>query len=181
MNRVEACTADLHIDIGKGEHGMPQDRHSIGIALIAVAVFLLLGKLGFFQFLGALFWPVIILAAGVVLHLLYFGRSLPAVALIPGGILITYSIMFLVCNLFSWHLMTYIWPGFIFGVAVGLYEFHLYDRYAPGGVLTAAIVLAIISAALFGMTLIFALGVYFIALGLLAAGIVLIVRRPKMR
>ncbi len=156
---------------------MSNNRYSLGIVLVAIAVILLLGKLGVFHFLGWLLWPLLIFAAGAALHMLFFGKVLPAPVLIPGGILVTYSVIFFVCNLFSWHLMAYLWPGFIFGVAVGLYELHLYDRYAPRGVLTAAMVLAIVSAALFCMTLLLKLGVYFIAIGLLAAGIVLIMRR----
>jgi hypothetical protein len=88
--------------------------------------------------------------------------------------------MFFLCNLFGWHLMTYLWPGFIFGVAVGLYEYQMFERYAPRGVMTAVLVLTIVSAAMFGMTLLFTLGIYFIAFGLLAGGAVLLMRRPKV-
>jgi hypothetical protein len=159
---------------------MANNRYSAGIVLIAIALVLLLGKLGVFHFLGWLLWPLIVGAIGLVFHGLYFGKIAPAGVLIPGGILVTYSIMFFLCNLFGWHLMTYLWPGFIFGVAVGLYEYQMFERYAPRGVMTAVLVLTIVSAAMFGMTLLFTLGIYFIAFGLLAGGAVLLMRRPKV-
>ncbi|TBL78116.1 hypothetical protein [Paenibacillus thalictri] len=158
---------------------MLRNRYSIGIILIAIAVVLLLGKVGVFSFLGWLLWPLLVLAAGGLLHWLYFGKMLPAAVVIPGGMLITYAVMFFLCNLFGWHLMKYIWPGFIFGVAVGLYEYQMFERFVPRGVMTASIVLAVVSAALFGMMLLVTLGVYFIVIGLLVVGIVLITRRSK--
>ena len=38
------------------------------------------------------------------------------------GVLITYGIMFMLCEVFGWQLMQYIWPGFLLGPALGLYK-----------------------------------------------------------
>ena len=38
------------------------------------------------------------------------------------GVLITYGIMFMLCEVLGWQLMQYIWPGFLFGPALGLYK-----------------------------------------------------------
>lgn len=75
--------------------------------------------------------------------------------------------------------MGYIWPGFIFGVAVGLYELNLFNRDSGRSVLTASIILAIIAVALFSMMILFKLSIYFIAFLLVLAGILLIMRKPN--
>jgi hypothetical protein len=151
----------------------------VGLVLIGIAVILLLGKLGVFSFLGGLLWPVFILLPGVVFHFLYFSRVLPAGVLVPGGILVTYSLMFFFCNIFGWGAMSYLWPGFIFGVAVGLYELHLFDRHSGKGVLTAAMILAAISAVFFALAFMFTAGIYFIIFVLLVAGVGLIMTRKR--
>ncbi|MFM9329747.1 hypothetical protein [Paenibacillus mesotrionivorans] len=158
---------------------MARNNYSVGLVLIGIAVILLLGKLGVFSFLGGLLWPVFILLPGVVFHFLYFSRVLPAGVLVPGGILVTYSLMFFFCNIFGWGAMSYLWPGFIFGVAVGLYELHLFDRHSGKGVLTAAMILAAISAVFFALAFMFTAGIYFIIFVLLVAGVGLIMTRKR--
>lgn len=158
---------------------MARNNYSVGLVLIGIAVILLLGKLGVFSFLGGLLWPVFILVPGVAFHFLFFSRVLPAGVLVPGGILVTYSLMFFFCNIFGWGAMSYLWPGFIFGVAVGLYELHLFDRHSGRGVLTAAMILGIISAVFFALAFMFTAGIYFIIVVLLVAGVGLMMTRKR--
>lgn len=75
--------------------------------------------------------------------------------------------------------MGYLWPGFILGVAVGLYEYYLFDRQKERGLLYASMILGIISAAFFAITLLVKLGIYLIALLLVLAGVGLIMRKPR--
>jgi len=154
-------------------------RYSIGIILIGIAFILLLGKLGVFAFIGRTLWPVLVLLAGLALHVLYFSRMAPSVILIPGGIVVTYSLMFLYCNVFGWSAMSYLWPGFLFGVAVGLYEVYHFDRSRDRGLLYAAIALAAVSVLLFGISMLFTIGIYLIIMLLIAVGAVLILRKPR--
>ncbi|MBP1992824.1 hypothetical protein [Paenibacillus eucommiae] len=158
---------------------MSRNNYSIGIVLIAVAIVLLFGKLGVFHFLGAMLWPLFILIPGVLLHLFYFNRVLPSVVLVPGGMLIIYALMFFFCNLFGWNSMSFLWPGFIFGIAVGLYELYMFDRQSERGLLTASIVLAVIAAAFLGLMLLFKIGIYLLALLLVLAGVFMIIRKPR--
>jgi hypothetical protein len=158
---------------------MSRNNYSIGIILIAVAVVLLLGKLGVFHFLGSLLWPLFVLVPGLLLHFLFFNRVLPAGVLVPGGMLVTYSLMFFFCNLFGWYTMGYIWPGFIFGVAVGLYELYIFHRDSDRNIQKTSIVLAVLAAALFLMMILFKAGIYLIALLLVLAGILIIMRKPR--
>lgn len=158
---------------------MQKNRFSIGILLIVIALILVLGKLGVFSFLGYLLWPLLLLAIGLGLHFLYFSKMAPSGVLVPGGILVTYSVMFFICNLFGWHLIRYLWPLFIFGVAVGLYELYFFDRNSPRQLLLASVVLAVVSALFFVFMFIFNIGIYFIAAILVIVGVVLLMRRPK--
>lgn len=160
---------------------MAKNNYSLGLLLIVIAVVLLLGKLGVFSFLGSLLWPLFVLIPGVILHMLYFGRVLPAGVLVPGGILVTYSLMFFYCNVFGWGSMSYLWPGFIFGVAVGLYELSLYDSQNSRGAFTGALVLAIISGVMFTFTFLFTVGIYFFAFVLIAAGVFMMMKRRNPR
>ncbi|MDF2669204.1 MAG: hypothetical protein K0R67_1510 [Paenibacillus sp.] len=155
---------------------MSNNRYSIGILIVAVGVLLLLSRIGFFGFIWGLLWPIFILLPGLLLHMLFFGRMLPSGVLIPGGILVTTSIMFFFCNLVGWSAMEYLWPGFLFAVSVGLYEFYLFDKHKPRGALTASIILAVLSALFFGMMILFTVGIYILAFILIAGGAFLIMR-----
>jgi hypothetical protein len=158
---------------------MARNNYSLGFILIVVAVVLLLGKLGVFGFLGSLFWPIFVLLPGLLLHFLFFGRILPVGVLVPGGILITYALMFFYCNIFGWGSMKYLWPGFIFGVAVGLYELHIFNRNSLRGTFTASFVLAVISLVLFAIAFLFTVSIYVIALVLIAIGLIMMLRRRR--
>lgn len=160
---------------------LSNNRYSIGIIIVAVGLVLLLGKIGVFSFIWSVFWPIFVLAPGLLLHALYFGRMLPSGVLIPGGILVTNSIIFFMCTFFGWGMMKYLWPGFILAVAVGLYEFYFFDKHNPRGVLVASIILASIAAVMFGMTILFAVGVYVIAFVLIAVGAYMIFGRGQRR
>lgn len=149
---------------------MSNNRYSIGILIAAVGLILLLGKLGIFGFFWGLLWPLIILAAGLLLHLLYFNRVLPSIMLVPGGILVTVSILFFLCTLFTWKLMGFLWPGFILAVAVGLYEYYMFDKHSPRGTFILAAIAAAVAAVCFSLTILNTVGVYVVALVLIAVG-----------
>ncbi|MGG1514904.1 hypothetical protein ABE504_05795 [Paenibacillus oryzisoli] len=159
---------------------MARNRYTIGILFIAVAVLLLLGKLGVFHLLFSFFWPLVVLVPGLLFHYFYFNRTLPAAVLVPGGILTTYGVMFFYCNIFGWGAMSYLWPGFILGIAIGLYELYLYDRGSDRSIWIAALVLGVLSAVLFAITLLVKLGIYIIALILVIAGLAMIFRKRKL-
>lgn len=158
---------------------MTKNNYSLGFIFIVVALILILGKIGVIGFLGSLFWPVFVLLPGVLLHVFYFGKILPLGVLVPGGMLVTYSVMFFYCNLFGWHSMVYLWPGFIFGIAVGLYELHIFNRNSQPATLKTAFILAIISLILFVISFLFAVSIYVIALILIGIGFIIILRRKR--
>ncbi|GGG10442.1 hypothetical protein [Paenibacillus abyssi] len=149
---------------------MSKNQYSVGILMLIAGIVILLGKLGVFSFIGSIFWPLFVLVPGILLHVLYFGRILPAAVLIPGGMLSTYALVFLYCNVFGWSSMHYLWPMFIFGVAVGLYEYYLFDMSRPRGAQIAALVLTAVAAACFGFMLLWSWGIYLIAILLIGIG-----------
>lgn len=158
---------------------MQRNRFSIGILLIVVALILILGKLGVFSFLGYLLWPLLLLAVGLGLHFLYFSKLAPSGILVPGGILVTYSFVFFICNLFGWHLLRFLWPLFIFGLAVGLYELYLFDRNSPRQLMPIAVILGALSALFLVLMFMFSAFIYVVAILLVIAGVFLLMRRPK--
>jgi hypothetical protein len=158
---------------------MAKNNYSLGLILIVLAVVLILGKLGVIGFLGNLFWPIFVLLPGLLFHILFFGRILPVGVLVPGGMLVTYSLMFFFCNVFGWGSMVFLWPGFIFGVAVGLYELHIFNRYSPRGTFKAAFLLAVISLVFFAITFLFTVSSYVIAIVLIGIGLWMILRRKR--
>ncbi|GGG89104.1 MULTISPECIES: hypothetical protein [Paenibacillus] len=149
---------------------MPNNKYSAGILVLLAGVVILLGKLGVFSFLGAIFWPLLVLIPGILLHVFYFGRLFPAAVLVPGGILIVYAVLFIVCNIFGWNSLKYLWPLFIFGIAVGLYEYYLLSSTKERVILTASIALAASSAVFLALVLLWSWGIYAIAIVLIGAG-----------
>jgi len=138
--------------------------------MLLAGLVILLGKLGFFSFLGSIFWPLLVLIPGILLHVLYFGRLLPAVVLIPGGMLVVYAVMFIICNIFGWGSMKYLWPLFIFGVAVGLYEYYMFSSSKQRVIFSVSVGLAAASVLFLVLVMMWSWGIYVIAALLIAAG-----------
>ncbi|WP_239617393.1 hypothetical protein [Cohnella mopanensis] len=158
---------------------MNRQSAAVGIGVVAVGLIILLGKLGVFAFIGAVFWPLFILIPGLLLHVLYFGRMVPSITLIPAGILTVVSIILLIGNWFGWGSMKYLWPFFLFAIAVGLYEYHVFGYSRNKQIWSIAIGLAVISLVLFFMTLLWTWGIYLFAAALIGFGVWLVVRRPR--
>src|SRR5690606_2004511 len=150
-----------------------------GFLLIAAGILLLAGKFGVFQSAAANLWPLFLLLPGLFFHYLRFGMGVHAGVLVPGGILVTYAVLFFACNLIGWQAMAWLWPGFVFGPAVGLFEAYFFDPGRPRGLLIASGVLTAVSAVLFGIALAAAGGLYLIAADMIAAGLVMLASRPR--
>jgi hypothetical protein len=102
-------------------------RTFVGPLIILFGIFLLLNRgqsLGAGELIGY-FWPsIFVIPLGLFFHWLYFGMTnrKGVGLLIPGGILITAGAVCQVSMLFgNWGIT---WPGFIFAVVVGLFEFY---------------------------------------------------------
>ncbi|GAA0411930.1 hypothetical protein [Paenibacillus motobuensis] len=152
-----------------------------GILILSAGIVILLGKLGVFSFLGKALWPLLLLIPGILLHMWYFWRKGPVELLVPGGILVVYSIIFFIGNFGGWQTLKYTWPAFLLGIAVGLFEYGYISPQRQQGVLAAALIVGILSVVLLGWTLFTWSIVYLLAIILIIAGIVLILMRGKTR
>ncbi|GJM72425.1 hypothetical protein HMSSN036_46410 [Paenibacillus macerans] len=124
-----------------------------GILILAAGIVILLGKLGFFSFLGRAFWPLLLLIPGIVLHLWHFWRKGPSELLLPGAILVVYSIVFFIGIIGGWGTLKYTWPLFFLGIAVGLFEYDYFSPRRQSGMFIAALIIGAISVILLGWTL----------------------------
>lgn len=154
----------------------------IGLFVLFAGLIILLGKLGVFSFIGHVFWPLAILLPGIVLQLLYFSRSAPAIVLIPAGILTVYGVLFFLCNTWGWEIMAHLWPILILGIAIGLYEYYVCAASpASRNVGFVSIVLTCLSVILLIFSLLGTLGFYFIAMILILSGLWLLASRSNSK
>lgn len=145
-----------------------------GVIILAAGVIILLGKLGVFSFLGKTLWPLILLIPGIVLHLWHFWRKGPSELLIPGGILVVYSIVFFAGIIGGWSTLKYTWPLFFLGIAVGLFEFYLFSPQSQRGILISSLIVGAVSVLFLSFTLFSLPIVYVLAAMLIIGGVWLI-------
>ncbi|MDR0268957.1 hypothetical protein [Paenibacillus sp.] len=153
----------------------------LGLLIVVAGIVILLGKLGVFGFLGRTLWPFVIILVGLLVHLLFYSNRARAIVLIPGGVLVVYGLLFGICNLWGWGLMTYLWPVLMLGVAVGVYEYYMFESPRPEGVLLIALLLGFVSLVLLFFTLLHTGGIYVLAVLLIAIGIWFILGRGKSK
>ncbi|MDP5273126.1 hypothetical protein [Chengkuizengella axinellae] len=156
---------------------MGKNRFTMGLLIIVIGILLILFKMDTFDFLFDFSWPFIFLLISIIFHVLFFMRIFPSGILIPSGILGTYGLLFIFLHFTQWGHLQYLWPVFILGVAIGLFEFYALDRNHEKGVLTAATVLTIIACVFFSFTLLYTVGIYFIAVVLILFGLWMILGR----
>ncbi|MEF3303028.1 hypothetical protein [Paenibacillus sp. GYB003] len=102
-------------------------RAILGAVLMLLGAYMFLNRGGTFGpgEIFAYFWPsLFVIPLGLFFHWLYFGMvgRKGIGLLIPGGILLTAGMVCQIAMLTGgWG---YMWPGFIFAVAVGLFEFY---------------------------------------------------------
>jgi hypothetical protein len=89
-------------------------------------------------------WPLFVLVPGLLFESSYYTYRKAPGLLVPGGILITISILFFFEVFTHWHFAAYTWPVYIVGVVVGLFQFYLATG-KPRGVLVAIGVLALVA------------------------------------
>ncbi|GAI16408.1 unnamed protein product [marine sediment metagenome] len=156
---------------------MKKMNYMFGFLLLFIGVLLILANFGVMEIAWDNLWPLIFLVPGILFELSYFiyrkdaglkdeiGYS-PKYNLVPGGIFITYGLLFSVNVIYGWHLMENLWPIFPLGAAIGLFQLYIFggrEKYLliPIGILGAGSLFFLIN------------NLFFIDFGLLA-GIVLV-------
>ena len=146
---------------------MKKINYIFGFLLLFIGVILILSNFGLIEIIWENLWPLFLLIPGIVFELSYFIYRKDPGLLVPGGILLTYGLLFLVNIIYGWHLMEDLWPIFPLGVAIGLLQFYIFGEREKGLLIPIGI-LGIVS-------LFFLINIFlFINFGFLA-GIVLVV------
>jgi len=105
---------------------MKKINYIVGLSLLFIGVLLILTNFGVIEIKWENLWPLFLLIPGIVFELSYFIYRKDAGLLVPGGILITYGLLFLFNIIYGWRLMEDLWPIFLLGVAIGLFQLYLF-------------------------------------------------------
>lgn len=145
---------------------MQGNRYAFGLIAITAGLIILLGKLGFFSF----FWPLFLLAIGIVMQMSVNREVINAKYLVVSGVFISYAIVFMFCNIAGWQQLGWLWPILFLGVAVGLYNYYLNSNSRSSSALYGSISLTILSCVFFLLSILFHSGAYFIAIVMIVLG-----------
>jgi len=122
---------------------MNQGSKTLGTIFLLIGGFLLLNNFFDFNFFSmSKLWPIFVLGPGLVFEVSYFTSKKAPGLLVPGGILSTYGLFFFFMTFTSWLFLGELWPIFILGPAVGLFQLYLAigrpkGLLIPVGILTA--------------------------------------------
>jgi len=122
---------------------MKKINYLFGLFLLCIGVLLILANFGVIEIVWDNLWPLFLLIPGILFELSYFIYRKDAGLLVPGGILITYGLLFLVNAIYGWHLMDNLWPIFPLGVAIGLFQLYLFGGQEKGLLIPVGILGAI--------------------------------------
>jgi len=122
---------------------MKKNNYLFGLLLLCIGGLLILANFGVIEIVWDNLWPLFLLIPGIVFELSYFIYRKDAGLLVPGGILITYGLLFLVNVNYGWHLMENLWPIFPLGVAIGLFQLFLFGGREKGLLIPVGILGAI--------------------------------------
>ncbi|PWK09586.1 LiaI-LiaF-like domain-containing protein [Tumebacillus permanentifrigoris] len=121
------------------------ERKFAGILLLLVGAVLAFGTLGVVTVSVAYLWPLFMLVPGIMFHVTFFSNPKQSRSglLVPGGVLIVYGLLFLFCNIFGWDSLENLWPVFLIGPSVGLFESYLFGSRQPGLLIPASILMVL--------------------------------------
>jgi len=122
---------------------MKKINYLFGLFLLFIGVLLILANFGVIEIAWDNLWPLFLLIPGILFELSYFISRKDAGLLVPGGILTTYGLLFLVNVNYGWHLMDNLWPIFPLGVAIGLFQLYLFGGREKGLLIPVGILGAI--------------------------------------
>lgn len=154
----------------------------IGALLITAGILFLLSSLGMFSFDWSVIWPLSLLIPGIYMHFAFFtGIDKNAGILVPAGILTTYGLLFYANIFFGWAMMATLWPLFLIGVAVGLFELYLFGNRDKGLLIPVFILGGIGASALFNYMVKFDIKAYLVPIILIGLGLLIIFRKDGIK
>lgn len=109
---------------------MKQGKILVGLFFIILgSLFLVNGFFGYFFFTPKNAWPFLLLLLGLGFEMNYFLTAKNTWSLIPGGILVTAGILFLLqVFLIQWRYAGYTWPLYILIPIAGLLQFYYFSE-----------------------------------------------------
>lgn len=154
----------------------------IGGVLIVIGALLLISNLGYMSFDWSYIWPLALLVPGIYMHFSFFtGIDRNPGILVPGGILTTYGLLFYANIFFGWHIMSQLWPLFLIGIAVGLFEMYLFGTRDKGLLVPVGILGGIGLSMLFRTYMAFDLKDFLVPVILIIIGIIIIIKKNDKR
>lgn len=152
----------------------------IGVILIAMGTLFLVSNLGYLNFTWNYIWPLALLVPGIYMHFAFFtGIDKNPGILVPGGILTTYGALFYANVFLGWHIMSDLWPMFLIGIAVGLFELYIFGNRDKGLLIPVGILGSIGLSALLRTYIRFDIKGFVIPVILIVIGIAIIAKRDN--
>ncbi len=156
-------------------------RRIFGVILIVLGSLFALDHLQMIRLSWAVLWPLFLLLPGIAFHAAFFDNPRNnAGLLVPGGILTSYGLLFLAAAIVGWQILQVLWPVFILGVALGLFELYLFGPREPG-LLVPTGILTVIGGLFLAINVFHLGGGLIIGMILIAAGIIVVVRGGSER
>jgi hypothetical protein len=150
-------------------------RNAVGALLIVLGLVFAGQTMGFLELSMEELWPIFLLIPALGFHAAFFVAPGPERAglLVPGGILLTYGLLFFTCTIFGWELMGTLWPVFILGPAVGLFELYWFGPRRAGLLIPVGI-LSLVGFAFLGLNVLTSMFSGFFGVLLILAGLAII-------
>lgn len=115
------------------------------MGVLVGVLFILLGFLMIFNLSGKYFWTITLLILGLMFEFGFFGKS--SGNFITGGILTTIGMLFLMCSVFGFSILSRLWPIFVIAPGVGLLQGYVVSKRK--GMLISSIIIFAVSILLF--------------------------------
>jgi len=124
------------------------------------------------------FWSLFLILLGLLFEFGVLGKG--AGRFVPAGILLVIGSILLVCNIFGYDKMSYLWPAFVFAPGFGLFQAYLVKK--SKGLLRSSMILIVVSAILFFTTFFHVSWArMFFGIVLLALGVVILIESLRRR
>lgn len=107
-------------------------RWTAGVGLILLGGWFLLYNSGKTAVSPWNWWPLLLLALGVGLHLFAWSSGDAEGALVPAGVLTILGLLFLACETYGWAILDRLWPIFPLAPGIGLLEAYVWVSTREG-------------------------------------------------
>lgn len=158
---------------------MYRNQQVIGLVILLAGVIILLSELGISKFIDGITLGLVLLLLGISLYVFAKYAWLPAIMMVPAGMLMMYGLLTVGSYSIHERLFGILWPLILLGIGFGLYKYYQYDSYHPLMAWQAALCFGGLGILMLCFMLLFTIGIYVIALLFISIGISLICRNIR--